>query len=230
MKKTILGAAMAAILMTSCTGLQGTSNGSNMLGNLGSGLLSGAVSGQNNNTTSALGQAGSSILGSILGNLLGASNTLNDQAIVGSWTYTGSNVVFESENFLAQLGGEVAANTLKSKIDTNLQKVGIKPGVCSFTFKADHTYTAIVAGKTLSGQWALDPANKQLQMTLLMGLGQITPKVAYNGGTLSLLMESSKLLTIAQGVGAMTNNSTAKTLSSLLGNYQGMYIGLQLQK
>lgn len=230
MKKTILGAAMAAMLLTSCGALQGTSNGSRALAGAGSTLLQGALGGGSTNAGSTAAQVGTSVLGSLLGNLLGASATLNDQAIVGTWNYTGSSVVFESENFLAQLGGEVAANTLKGQIDTNLQKIGVKPGACSFTFKVDHTYTATLAGKHISGQWALDPANKQLQLTLLMGLTQLTPKISYNGATLSILMESSKLLSMAQGLGAMTNNSTAKTLSSLLGNYNGMYVGLQLQR
>lgn len=227
MKKTLLGAAMAAMLLTSCGTFGGSTSGNNLVGNLGTGLLTGATGINNGN---AMAQIGTGVVSNLLSSLLGASATLNDQAIVGTWTYTGSDVAFESENLLAQVGGEMASGALKNQINTGLQKVGIKPGACSFTFRADHTYTATVAGKTLSGQWALDPANKQIQLTLLMGLGQIAPKIAYNGGTLSLLMESSKVLTLAQGLGAMTNNKTVQSLSSLMGNYKGMYIGLQLQK
>lgn len=227
MKKTLLGAAMAAMLLTSCGTFGGSTSGNNPIGNLGTGLLTGATGINNGN---AMAQIGTGVVSNLLSSLLGASSTLNDQAIVGTWTYTGSDVAFESENFLAQVGGEMASGALKNQINTGLQKIGIKPGACSFTFRADHTYTATVAGKTLSGQWALDPANKQIQLTLLMGLGQIAPKIAYNGGTLSLLMESSKVLTLAQGLGAMTNNKTVQSLSSLMGNYKGMYIGLQLQK
>lgn len=232
MKESLLGAAMAAILLTSCSALQGTSsrtNSSSLLGNVATGMLSGAVNG-GTASTGATASTTAGLLGSLLGNLLGASATLSDNTIVGTWTYTGSDVVFESENFLAQMGGEMASGALKTQINNGLQKVGIMPGACSFTFKADHTYTATIAGKSISGQWALDPANKQIQLTLLMGLGQVAPKIAYNGGTLSLLMESSKLLALAQGVGAMTNNKTVQSVSGLLGNYKGMYIGLQMQR
>lgn len=228
MKKIILFAAVAALTLSSCTA-PGALTGNN------AGLISALTGGNQQqsattgNTGSALAQIGSGVVGSILGNLLGAT-TLNEQAIVGTWNYQGVDCVFESENILAQMGGELAANTLEGKIDTQLQKIGVKPGSCSFTFNPDHTYTATLAGKTLSGQWALDAANKQMQLTYLMGLGQLTPRVAYTGGKLSLLFESTKLLTLVKGVGALTNNTTAQALSGLITNYNGMYLGLQMTK
>lgn len=208
--------------------MQKSTSGST-LGNIAGALLGGQSGTATNKTVNTLAQAGSNMLGNLLGNVLG-TNKVTDQTLVGTWQYSGVDCVFESENFLAQAGGEMAATTLEGKIDGMLQKVGIKPGSCSFTFKSDHTYTATLAGKTLSGQWTLDAEKKQLNMTYLMGLGSLTPKVAMNNGQLSLLFESSKLLTLVQGVGALTGNSTVKSVSSLLGNYKGLYIGLQMKK
>ncbi|MCQ2266467.1 MAG: DUF4923 family protein [Bacteroidaceae bacterium] len=235
MKKSLILAAIAALTLTSCTSTQNTTSGS-LLGNLASGLVgnnansnysgTGLTSGK---TAGALAKTGSNLLGSLLGNLLG-TNTLTDQHIIGNWNYSGVDCVFESENILSQVGGEVAAATLEGKIDTQLQKLGIKKGACQFNFKTDHTYTATLSGKSISGQWTLDAANKQMRMTYLMGMGTLTPKVALNNGTLSLLFESSKLLTLAQGIGALTNNSTATALSGLIKNYNGMYVGLQMTK
>lgn len=222
MKKLILSMASAAIVLTGCTGMGQTGTGASALGS----LLGGGAA---NTTTTALAGAGTNLLGRLIGNLTGA-NTLNDQNIVGNWQYRGIDCVFESQNVLSQIGGEVAASALENKLDTNLQKIGIKPGSCAFTFNSDHTWTGTVAGKTLSGQWALDAQRSQMQMTYLAGLGTLTPKVALNNGTLSLLFESTKILTLAQGVGALTKSTAANTLSSLLGNYNGMYVGLQLAK
>lgn len=219
--------AAATIILTGCTGLTNTTAGGNALG----GLLGGSGLGSNlgSTTTSALAKSGTNVLGSLLGNLLG-TNTVSEKNLVGTWSYKGVDCVFESENMLSQLGGEVAASALENKIDGYVQKIGIKPGVTTFTFNADHTWKGTLGGKSLSGQWALDTKNSQLQMTYLAGLGTLTPKVSFNGGTLSLLFESSKLLSLAQGFGALTGNNIASSLSSLVKNYNGMYVGLQMTK
>lgn len=233
MKKTLIIAAIAALTLTSCTSTQNTTQGSNILGSIASGLIGSKTEANTSSkagaTTGALAQAGTNMLGNLLGNLLG-TNKVTEKTLVGTWQYQGIDCVFESENFLSKAGGELAAATIEGKIDQQLQRLGIKPGTCSFTFNADHTWRGSLGGKNLSGQWVLDEQNKQIQMTYLMGLASLTPKVAYNNGTLSLLFESSKLLTLAQGVGALTNNSTATALSGLIKNYNGMYIGLQLKK
>ncbi|MCQ2293959.1 MAG: DUF4923 family protein [Bacteroidaceae bacterium] len=226
MKKIFLSMAAAAIILTGCTGLGNTTAGGSALGSL---LGNGAGNGLGSTATSALAKSGTNVLGSLLGNLLG-TNTVSEKNLVGTWSYKGVDCVFESENVLSKLGGEVAASALENKIDGYVQKIGIKPGVTTFTFNADHTWKATLGGKSLSGQWALDTKNSQLQMTYLAGLGTLTPKVAFNGGTLSLLFESSKLLTLAQGVGSLTGNSAVSSLSSLIKNYNGMYVGLQMTK
>ena len=46
-------------------------------------------------------QAGAGILGTILGNILGG--TTSQQSLIGSWTYAGPKLVFESENILSQI-------------------------------------------------------------------------------------------------------------------------------
>lgn len=226
MKKIFLSMAAAAIILTGCTGLGNTTAGGSALGSL---LGNGAGNGLGSTATSALAKSGTNVLGSLLGNLLG-TNTVSEKNLVGTWSYKGVDCVFESENVLSKLGGEVAASALENKIDGYVQKIGIKPGVTTFTFNADHTWKATLGGKSLSGQWALDTKNSQLQMTYLAGLGTLTPKVAFNGGTLSLLFESSKLLTLAQGVGSLTGNSAVSSLSGLIKNYNGMYVGLQMTK
>lgn len=226
MKKILLSMAAAAIILTGCTGLGNTTAGGNALGGL---LGNGSGNALGSTATSALAKSGTNVLGSLLGNLLG-TNTVSEKNLVGTWKYQGIDCVFESENVLSKLGGEVAASAMENKIDGYVQKIGIKPGFTSFTFNADHTWKGTLSGKSLSGQWALDTKNSQLQMTYLGGLGTLTPKVAFNGGTLSLLFESSKLLTLAQGVGALTGNNIASSLGSLLKNYNGMYVGLQMTK
>ena len=218
MKKTTLTLALAAsaLCLTGC----GTTAGS-ILGGAASTSTSTAVS----TATSAAG-----ILGNVLSGVLGASSTVSQDDLVGTWQYTGADCVFESENLLAKAGGAVAASKIEDQLNTQLAKVGIKQGACSYTFNKDNTYTATIGGKTVSGSYTLDSKNKTIKMTYLLGIGSMTAHVAKSGNTLSLLMESDKLLTVVKGVSALGKSSALSTVSSVLGNYDGMMVGMKLKK
>jgi len=170
------------------------------------------------------------VLGSLLSNILGSSTTLSQDALIGTWNYQSPDCVFESENLLMKAGGEVAATKVESQLSSALSKAGIKSGSCSFTFNKDNTYSAVIGGKTISGNYTLDAKNKTIKMTYLAGLGSMTPHVSLSGKTLSLLYESDKLLKLISTASSLTGSSTLKTLSSIAGSYDGMYIGMQLKK
>ncbi|MBR6482987.1 MAG: DUF4923 family protein, partial [Bacteroidaceae bacterium] len=123
-----------------------------------------------------------------------------------------------------QAGGEIAASQVESKLATYLGKVGIKPGSCSYTFNNDGTYTAKL------GKYTLDTANKTITMTYLNDMATTQPKVVMTGNSISLLYDADKLMTILNKVSSASSNSTLNTLSSLLSNYNGLLIGMQLQK
>lgn len=225
MKKVTLSLALAAsaFCLTGC----GTT-GSSILGSAASGILGGATSSSSSTTSTAASAAG--ILGNVLGSVLGASSSISQSDLVGTWNYTGADCVFESENLLAKAGGAVAASKIEDQLNTQLAKVGIKKGACSYTFNKDNTYTATIGGKTVSGNYTLDSKNKTIKMTYLLGIGSMTAHVAKSGNTLSLLMESDKLLTVVKGISALGKSSALSTVSSVLGNYDGMMVGMKMSK
>lgn len=197
--------------------------------------------GQSTNNNSTLGSANNgsttgnilseaSTIGSILGNILSGSSKLSQSDLVGTWNYTGSDCVFKSENLLAKAGGAVAANKVKSELNTQLAKFGIKEGACSFTFNNDNTYSAKIGNRTIQGNYTLDTANKTVKMTYLGGLASMTPHVAKTGGKLSLLIESDKVLSLVKGVSALSKSTSMSAINSILSNYDGLYIGMQLSK
>lgn len=213
----------ATILMSSCG-----SAGSSLMGNTGSTTT-------NSSTTSASTSAGesgglASLLGNVLGAVLGASNKLTEADLMGTWTFQSVDCVFETENFLMKAGGEVAAAKVETKLNDTFAKLGIVSGACSFTFNSDNTYSAKVAGFPIGGQFALDAENKKLTMTYLGGLGTMTPNIVKSGNKISLLYEADKLLAIAQKMAAMSDNPSFKALAELATAYDGMMIGLELQK
>ena len=73
--------------------------------------------------------------------------------------------------------------------------------------------------------------NKTVKLTYLAGIGSMTAHVAKTGNTLNLLVDSSKMLTLLKGVSALSKGSTTlSAITSLLGNYDGMLIGMKMQK
>ena len=183
------------------------------------------------NTLSAL-NTGGNMLTNLVGNLLNGG-TVSERDLVGTWTYNGVSCVFESQNFLAQAGGVAASSALEATIDEQLKRYGISKGVTRFTFNADKTFTATLNGRNMSGTYSLDPSAKTLRLQFVGGLLNLQPQVARNGNGIALLFESDKLLgllgTASSFLGKMGNSNLAM-VSSLLGNYQGMRIGLKLSK
>ena len=213
-KSTIMAALLSTLLLSSC--------GTTSLGTQGTGLLSGANAGTTGGAVSAL--------GSVLTGLLGGSSAVTASDLQGTWTYRKADCVFETQNLLLKAGGEMAATKIESQLESQLSKVGITPGACSFTFNSDGTYAATIGQYNLTGNYTLNTKSNTLTMTYLAGIGRISPKVVKTGATISLLFEGDKLLSMVQKVGKLTSNSTVNSLSSLINSYDGMLVGMQLSK
>ncbi len=229
MKKTLLPALLLALTagLTSCGGSSSSllSSGTSALSS-----LVGGASSSTSTTTSTTTSTSSSVIGNLLSGLLSSSSTLTQDAIVGTWTYQNPDCVFQSDNLLAKAGGAVAATKVENELSTQLAKVGIKQGACTFTFNSDNTYSAKIGSKSISGSYTLDAKNKKIKLTYLGGLASATPYITKSGSKLSLTFEADKLLTLMQGVSAISGNSNLKTISSLLSNYDGLLVGLQMSK
>ena len=213
-KPIIMAALLGTLLLSSC--------GTPSLGTQGTGLLSGANAGTTGGAASAL--------GSVLTNLLGGSSAVTASDLQGTWTYRKADCVFETQNLLLKAGGEMAAAKIESQLESQLGKVGINPGACSFTFNSDGTYVATIGQYNLTGNYTLNTKSNTLTMTYLAGIGRISPKVVKTGASISLLFEGDKLLSMVQKVGKLTSNSTVNSLSSLINSYDGMLVGMQLSK
>ena len=213
-KPIIMAALLSTLLLSSC--------GTTSLGTQGTGLLSGANAGTTGGAASAL--------GSVLTNLLGGSSAVTASDLQGTWTYRKADCVFETQNLLLKAGGEMAAAKIESQLESQLGKVGINPGACSFTFNSDGTYVATIGQYNLTGNYTLNTKSNTLTMTYLAGIGRISPKVIKTGASISLLFEGDKLLSMVQKVGKLSSNSTVNSLSSLINSYDGMLVGMQLSK
>lgn len=152
--------------------------------------------------------------------------------IKGTWNYTGSAVKLESEDLVKSAAAGVAATQVEKKLDEYLSKAGLKSGTFSFTFNEDNTFYTTVKGKNFNGTYTLAEDGKTLNLKYGKTLGStgITATAQINASTFELLFKADKLLDLIGKLTSATRNSTLKTIGSLAGQYDGMKIGLELQK
>ena len=169
-------------------------------------------------------QAGVGILGTILGNILGGTTT--QQSLVGSWTYAGPKLVFDSENTLSQIGGRVLSNNSERKLGTYLEKMGFKAGKSVLTFGNDGNCSFALGSRTLPGTYSYDQKTNKLTLNGLFVTGQLPCTVTVQNGQLLMLFDADKLLSIATAVGSKGSSS----LGSILGSYKGLKLGWAMNR
>ena len=207
MKKKVLRLALAALMMTVTPSIYAQDLGSVLNSVLGNGQAGDVVS----NLTS----------------VFSSDKQATAQNIIGTWSYTEPAIVFTSSNVLTKVAAKVAANKLESKIQEQLSNYGIKPGALVLTFKEDGTCTETLKGKTINGKWAVE--NSKLILTL-GGVKALSITTQIDGKDLQFVTNATKLLNLFKTMGAKSNNTKIKTVTSLMKSVDGMQAGVTLRK
>ncbi|MBR5396182.1 MAG: DUF4923 family protein [Bacteroidaceae bacterium] len=189
------------------------------LASCGLGTTGNTTSNTASSSSQVLTQAGTDILGTLLGSILG--NTTSQQSLAGTWTYYGPKVVFESENILSQLGGQVVSSNLESKLGTQLQKMGFSAGKSTLVLNSDKSCTLALGTKSWPGTYVYDASTNKMTLTGVLGMAQMTCTVSVQGNQLYMLFDADKLLAVATSL----SSKSASSLSSLLGSYSGLKLG-----
>ena len=206
--KSIAAIVAASLTLASC--------GFGTTGNTGN-------TGTTTTTTNAAANAGD-LLGTVLSSILG--NTTTQQSLVGTWTYSGPKVVFESENILSQLGGQVVSNNLEQKLGTQLQKMGFSAGKSALTLNNDGSCSLVLGNRTLPGTYVYDASANKMTLTGVLGVGQMTCTVSTQSGQLYMLFDADKLLAVATSLSSKSTSS----LASILQSYSGLKLGWAMKK
>jgi len=203
--------AAAALVCASCGSLGSTGS------SIGSSVLSSVLGSATNTNT----------LGNIVTSVLGL-NKLTASNLVGTWTYVEPGCAFTSSNLLAKAGGEVAATTIKEKLQSTYSTVGIKSSNTTITLNSDKTFSAKIGGKSLSGTYTYDESSGELNLkSLLFSLkGYVTGNTTGAG----FLFESKKLLTVLQTAAALSGNSSLSTIGEISKSYDGVRLGFDMKK
>lgn len=152
--------------------------------------------------------------------------------VKGTWTYSGTAVKLESDDLLKSTAATLAASQVEDKLDEYVSKIGIKAGTFSFTFNEDNTFVATVLGKSFNGTYTLseDYKTMSLQFGKTIGLKPFTASVSATSTQLNLLFQTDKLLELLGKLTSTSSNATLKTIGTLVNQYDGMQLGLELQK
>ena len=177
----------------------------------------------------SLGDALKGIASSVADKVTGGK--LTEKALQGQWSYLGPGVKLASDNILAEAGGAAAAGTIKSKLATAYNLVGIREGACSFDFAEDNTFTATMGARTLSGTYEFDASTHALSLKFAAGklnLGTINGFAYISGTNLDMVFPVDKLVGLITTLGAKI--SSLSTVTALLKNYDSVMVGFEFSK
>ena len=150
-------------------------------------------------------------------------------SIIGTWKYVGPQCQFESENLLAKAGGEVAAKEVEEKMQTVYDRIGMSG--CEYTFNEDGTYSYTLKKRTMSGTYTFNDKEKTITMKGKLGVKTVAD-VTVTGNDMSLVFNADKLMSVLKTITGTVSkvNSTAATINSVAGSYDGLMLGFDLKK
>ena len=150
-------------------------------------------------------------------------------SIIGTWTYVQPKCQFESENMLAKAGGAVAAKEVEEKMQAVFEKIGMNG--CQYTFNEDGTYSYTIKKRTIKGTYTFDNTEKTVTMKGKLGIKTVA-HITVTGNSMSMVFNADKLMSVLKTITGATAkiNSTASTINSVAGAYDGMMLGFELKK
>lgn len=153
---------------------------------------------------------------------------LTEQALIGEWQYARPGIKIGGEGVSGAIGGAVLQSKMEQKLETILQKAGIKPGACVFVFDRENNVEVRVGGKSRKGTYEYTPEDHRIVLKFgSSSLTEFTGQVYLDGTNLQLLFSADKLVSLLKTVGSVLPSGGA---TSLLKNFDKMSVGLEFTK
>ena len=206
-------------------------NAQTVLGELLSGISGGAPA-----TTSTTTSAAASTLGNVLSGLAGAVYSA-PVSLNGTYKYNGIAIsVTSSEGgIVSNLAGTAVTSGLEAKADEYLAKVGIKPGMMTFTFNAsDNTFTLNYGALSLPGNYKVGDGEKTVTLTFGKALQFfcLTGTLESSGTGAKMLFTADKATALLKKIIAKAGESSSQIsgIAKLADGYDNYRIGFKLAK
>lgn len=181
-----------------------------------------------NNAAQAMSGDKASSTKSAITSIFNSKKVATADKLVGTWSYQEPAIVLSDANVLKNLGGKIASAAIEKKLQNQFNKIGLTKGRMQMTFYKNGNFTQQVGTKKATGTYKVD--GQHLVLTYMGVAGQFSCISQIDGKDLLIVMDASKLLKYAKTVGALTGNSTANTLGSILSGYDGLQCGLKLHR
>lgn len=191
------------------------------------------------NLQDLLGQAGAALSNNNSSDVLSTIDALFSNGnfevnqLQGTWEVTGCAVAMKSENVLSQIGGKAATAAIQNKLNPYFKKYGLTGSKLTFDDKGNF----VLKLKRMSINGSVEKVKAGEFKTTFKTFGNTTlaPMDTYfergvTGQTLSIMFDSSRAMQFLQGFASYVKIGYASTISSMLSQYEDMYVGFQLNK
>ena len=168
----------------------------------------------------------------VVENVTGLDLSKDEAVITGTWQFSGTAVELESKDFLKKAAAKLAVETIEKKLDETITKIGVAPGLFSFTFNADKTFSIGFKKREIKGTYTLSADKKKLTLTFgrLTKLGTMDVITDLGSKELSLMFKAANFIDLLGKVTSEGGSDTMKTLATLVSAYDGINIGFELSR
>lgn len=168
----------------------------------------------------------------VVENVTGLDLSKDEAVITGTWQFSGTAVELESKDILKKAAAKLAVETIEKKLDETIAKIGITPGLFAFTFNEDKSFIVGFKKKEIKGTYTLSDDKKKLTLTFgrFSKLGTMEVITDLGSKELDLMFKADNLLELLGKITSEGNSDSMKALSTLVGAYEGINLGLELSK
>lgn len=184
---------------------------------------------QQSQASATAANAAAGILGSLLNTV--ASNVVKTD-LKGSWNYGGVATAVGTDNALKDIAAQAAMGSVETKLNTNLEKIGIKVGAASFQFLEDGTFNLITEKMVYPGTWKQEGDAVEMKFGKILGLINLQGTVKATTQGVDVVFQANKFLVFVKNLmnklGLKNTNSTIATLANLMDQIQELKAGFKL--
>lgn len=149
--------------------------------------------------------------------------------IEGEWKYAGTAIELETEDTFKKAAASLAAVAAEEKLNEQLGSLGVDLESVIFEFNNEGQLTIKAMDKNIPAQYQLTDDKKSIKLSVIDKLA-VNANLKHSLNTMSFLFEADKLIDLISYIGKKTNYASLKTISSIAEKYDGMKVGIQLEK
>ena len=139
--------------------------------------------------------------------------------LVGTWTYVEPVVMPLNNKLLSKAAGWLADDELEKVLRTYVEKANVTPQNTSITFRKNGTFSRSTAGRKQQGVWMVNGDKLMLGINNVQ-IAELTTHL--KGDTLKMVVEVSRVMSLLQTAGALSDSKTHNALIKVAKRVKGL--------